>query len=517
MLPKQVYLSQKLTLEKLYKRVNNIVPESPSDKPALNPPLRPPGAPAQTAAVTAVADGGSSAKWLWVGLCVSALLIVFVIFVLPYLVASPSGEPEQIIQIPTNAQQPSTNLSVIAEANKAAEEYLKLIAELTLINADNWGDERWQQADTLASKANTLFTERRFSSAIKHYAQASETLVQLQADRENLLSDTLNQAGIALEDQKIKKAREKFERALVIDDSSQVAQEGLKSTNVRKEVLALMIKAKQAEKNAEFRTAQVVYREILALDDNYLLATQRLKNVTLKISQDRFRTLMSKALSALDKNKISTARKALSKAKKLKPNDPALRDAIKRLSLVSQQNVLDDMRAQTKVNVQQEDWQTAIDTYKKALKIESNAAFATTGLSYARQQLSKNRQFDNYISTPTRLYSPEPLVNAQRLINTAEIDASTEPKLFAKYSLLKEYVTQALVPLPLTLHSDANTDIVIYHVGKFGRFKKRQLNLKPGKYTVVGVRSGYRDVRKIVSLLPGQKAPIIEVRCEEKI
>lgn len=517
MLLKQVYLSPKQYLNKRYKRANNIVPESPSDKPTLHPPLRPPGAHVLTAAPAAVEDASSSSKWLWVGLGVSAVLIIFVIFALPYLVSIPGSEPEQLVETPTNISKPSNNVNGVDEANKAAEKYLKLVAELTLINVDSWGDTRWQQAGTLATKANTLFAERRFSAAIKRYAQASDTLTQLQADRETILSNTLNEASTALEEQNISKAREEFERALAIDETSDAAKQGLTSTNVRKEVLALMVKAKQAEKAADLRAAQAVYRNILALDDNYLLAAQRLQDVTFKISQRRFRSLMSKALSALDENKISTASKALSEAAKLKPNDPALLDAVNRLNIDSQQNVLDDMRAQTEVNVQQEDWQTAIDTYQKALRIESNAAFATTGLIYARQQLSKNRQFDNYIISQARLYSPKRLANAQRLIDATEVDVSTEPKLFAKYTLLKKYVTQALAPLPLTLRSDANTDIVIYHVGEFGRFKKRQLNLKPGKYTVVGVRSGYRDVRKIISLLPGQDAPIVEVRCEEKI
>ena len=80
-------------------------------------------------------------------------------------------------------------------------------------------------------------------------------------------------------------------------------------------------------------------------------------------------------------------------------------------------------------------------------------------------------------------------------------------RLYASDSNWKKVITDQM----------ERANLVIFHVGKFGRFKKRQLNLKPGQYTVVGVRSGYRDVRKIVSLLPGQDAPMIDVRCEEKI
>jgi hypothetical protein len=39
----------------------------------------------------------------------------------------------------------------------------------------------------------------------------------------------------------------------------------------------------------------------------------------------------------------------------------------------------------------------------------------------------------------------------------------------------------------------------------------------PGRYTVVGTRSGYRDVRKEFSLMPGAVPPVLVVRCEEPI
>lgn len=476
--------------------------------------MRPP-----STAMPAAVEQSNSRQWLWIGLGISVLLIVFVIFVLPYLVtASARNESEQIVQIASTISASQNNTASVDKANKAVEEYLKLVAELTLNNAHNWGDGRWQQATASAKKADSLFAEGRFNTAIKNYMQASSALISLQADRDSLLNSALTEAAAALESHQINKASEKYEHALAINEHSEAAQQGLKSSKVRGQVLALMEQGKRAENNADLSTAKEAYYTAFKLDQYYSLASQRLQEVRLQISQRRFRQLMSKALVALDKNKISMASNLLSQAAKIRPNDPAVHDAVKRLSLTSQQNRLDDMRTTSNASVQQEDWQAAIDTYQKALNIESNAAFAASGLIYARQRLSRNRQFDIYINQPTRLYSPEPLANAQKLIAAAVIDAASEPKLFAKQLQLKAYITQALTPLPLILWSDENTDVVIYHVGKLGRFKKHQVNLKPGEYTIVGIRSGYRDVRKLVKLLPGQtEAPIVNVRCEEKI
>jgi hypothetical protein len=43
------------------------------------------------------------------------------------------------------------------------------------------------------------------------------------------------------------------------------------------------------------------------------------------------------------------------------------------------------------------------------------------------------------------------------------------------------------------------------------------VELLPGRYTVVGTRTGFRDVRREVVLPPGTVPAAIVVRCEEPI
>jgi hypothetical protein len=58
---------------------------------------------------------------------------------------------------------------------------------------------------------------------------------------------------------------------------------------------------------------------------------------------------------------------------------------------------------------------------------------------------------------------------------------------------------------------------VIYHVGRLGRFQSRRLELRPGNYTAVGSRPGYRDVRRVFSVRPGEPPPPVQLRCEEPV
>jgi hypothetical protein len=58
---------------------------------------------------------------------------------------------------------------------------------------------------------------------------------------------------------------------------------------------------------------------------------------------------------------------------------------------------------------------------------------------------------------------------------------------------------------------------VIYHVGQLGRFSDRVLELRPGTYTAVGSRPGYRDVRRVFTLRAGQDADTVDIRCKEPV
>ena len=46
---------------------------------------------------------------------------------------------------------------------------------------------------------------------------------------------------------------------------------------------------------------------------------------------------------------------------------------------------------------------------------------------------------------------------------------------------------------------------------------RQELELRPGSYTVVGSRKGYRDVRRTLVVEAGREPPVFEIRCEEKV
>ena len=65
--------------------------------------------------------------------------------------------------------------------------------------------------------------------------------------------------------------------------------------------------------------------------------------------------------------------------------------------------------------------------------------------------------------------------------------------------------------------SDNLTQVTIPSVGRFGSFARRDIELKPGHYTVIGTREGYREVRRDITVIPGEEYVTVNVTCSEPI
>ena len=79
------------------------------------------------------------------------------------------------------------------------------------------------------------------------------------------------------------------------------------------------------------------------------------------------------------------------------------------------------------------------------------------------------------------------------------------------------HIAAAEVPVAVALTSDNQTIVTIYRVGRIGAFERKDMELLPGRYTIVGSRSGFRDVRRELMVMPGQTPPPVAIQCEEPI
>jgi len=444
------------------------------------------------------------------------VLSLLVVLLLPRLVPDPTGDTQQAAGTEVRTSPDSTAASRAA-AEQTLQKYLRLQARLQLGNASVWGMPVWDEAAALAVNGDRLFGERNFENAARAYADALHSLEQLESRKPQIFAAALEAGLSALQADNPDVAQQLFERALAVEPGHALARRSLARAQARPAVLQGMAAGAQAESKDDLEAARTEYAAALRLDSEYQPARDSLDRVTGQLIDRRFRAAMSRVLVALDKGRLDEAGKALETAAQLHPEAGVVRDARLRLSQARQQSSLSRLRRKAVNAVRDEDWQGAALLYKKALKIDANAGFARNGLVQAEARVKLHRQFDRYLDDPRRLYSAEPLANAQTLLSAVGEAPVTEARLADKIRRLAKQVAAVRVPVQVRLRSDGETDVVIYPVARLGRFTERQLELRPGTYTAVGSRPGYRDVRKIFVVSPGQAPPPVDIRCEEPV
>lgn len=226
---------------------------------------------------------------------------------------------------------------------------------------------------------------------------------------------------------------------------------------------------------------------------------------------------MSEGLSAMGRGDHGQASQAFTRALAMRPSSVEAVEALAQAQEELRLNEISDHRARAKNAEQEERWHDAAAEYAAVLTIDPTLRFALEGQRRARSRADLTDRLDFHIRHAQRLASDPVLDEARELAAEAGSIESAGPKLRRQIELLEERIRVAATPIRVTLLSDNLTDVVVYRVGRLGRFERHDLNLRPGTYTVVGSRDGYRDVRRQLVVAAETIPEPLTVRCEEEI
>jgi tetratricopeptide (TPR) repeat protein len=239
--------------------------------------------------------------------------------------------------------------------------------------------------------------------------------------------------------------------------------------------------------------------------------------VAARLKELAFRSAMNDLFRSLEQGDYTRAEQALTRAREIAPQAKELPEAATQLTQARSNAQLRRLRSQATNAAKNEQWQSAAELYKKALQLDPAATFARSGLSEAEKLIALHKRLRHYIEQPDRLQTPQVLHNAKAVLKASETVDQPGPKLHQERETLKALINAAQQPVTVHLFSDGLTHVVLYRVGRLGRFTRRELSLNPGSYTLVGSRDGYRDVRRVFKVSPESSELEITIRCEEAI
>ncbi|KUJ82612.1 hypothetical protein AWR36_012570 [Microbulbifer flavimaris] len=403
------------------------------------------------------------------------------------------------------------------EVQKVLQEILALQEELRERQVDVWAAEDFGSARGIAEEADVIYRQRKFMQALEKYRASLAALQEIRESIPERIEKHLAEGNDALDRGDAEGAHHAFDLVLTISEDHPRGVKGKARAEKLPEAWQHFSRGKQAFAEQDLDTARDALRQSLAVDGEIRPAKVLLPQVLSAIKDRDYSEAMSAGYAAIGDGDFSAALEAFQSAQKLKPNeeDPAL--GIQQAKSGLTQTRIDRLFAQARQQETSEEWHAAVKSYDKLLAMDKSLVSAITGKARAQARAELDDRLQELLNDRLSLSGSQRNQYARTVLKDARAINAESPRLQGQIESLETALTQAVIPVPVKLQSDATTQVTIYHVGRLGNFNEREIPLKPGRYTAVGTRAGYRDVRREFTVVPGEEPPVVVIRCAEKI
>jgi serine/threonine protein kinase/tetratricopeptide (TPR) repeat protein len=456
------------------------------------------------------------------GLAVAALAAFFW---LPRFSTLPAEARAPFNGAPTNTPAPGGTAAPAATADATLRfvfetdraRFDRRLAALETRGAGVWGGADFAAAKTRAAESVGAYDAGSLALAQQRLSEASRLLGAVERAARAAFAAQLAAGERALGAGQQELAAQAFDLAVRIDPQDERAALGQSRARRLTGVLPLLADAENAQAERQYSRAAQDYTQALTLDPKNAQARTGLARASAASGDDSYARAAGEGFAALGAGRVEEARAAFTRARDLRPNGSEALEGLQRVNATSGERGFAAMRARGEGLEAQERWDEALQLYTSALRQDRSLVFAQEGKARAAMQIQLGDSLQALIDRPDRLSSPQVRDEALTLLQSAEEQPSPGPSLRLQMARLSSMLPEFDKPVPLSLLSDSLTQVAIPGVGAFGTFARRDIELKPGHYTVIGTRDGYRDVRRDITVSPGQQTQTVNVSCSEPI
>ena len=473
-------------------------------------------------------DRISTNTWLMVGFAALVVLALGVFVVLPRLVGPPEvpgrSETATAPEKTGAEEKPTAEATALPAEGATPDEARRLLGQvlnraghLREIGVQDWAPEGIASVEAHVSRGEQAQVEKDVATAVGHYREALTTLEALEARSQEVLAEALEAGASALASLELPEATRQFERALVVEPESPTAQAGLERVGALREILAFMRTGTKHEEDRRLTDARDAYAQALEVDPDWAPARESLERVEAVIAAKEFDRHMARAVTLLAQEKFADAEKNVEAALALRPRSPEARDLRTRVQQRRVTGSIASGRRRARAAASKEEWTKATEEYRRLLQLDSSLGFAQEGFGRASRRAAWSNRLDAWNATPSLLFDPSQRDEARQIITSARSTPNPGPRLRRQLQQAEALLHTASTPIEVVFESDGETEVQVQRVGPIGSFERRSVALTPGVYVILGIRRGFRDVRRTVTVIPGQAVPTVVVRCTEKI
>jgi hypothetical protein len=163
-------------------------------------------------------------------------------------------------------------------------------------------------------------------------------------------------------------------------------------------------------------------------------------------------------------------------------------------------------------------WNEAGEIYEAALQQDPSLGFAQEGKERAAAHGGgPGPDLQAFLEHPERLLAPATREKAAALLRKIGDQPEIPENVRVQGMRLQALLGQLDSPVHVSVISDGDTDVTIADIGQLGAFGRRDIDLKPGYYVVIGTRARYREVRRDITVAPGEENATINITCTEPL
>lgn len=463
----------------------------------------------------------------WTGLAVLAAALIGVFVFLPRIaeqravqLAPPPVADGQGSALPSATEPPPAAAGVPDVSQQFAElrtGFDTRLAALEQRAAAVWGGAAFAGAKALGADAVAALDAGNVEIAFDRIKVATQRLERLATEAGAALQSQLEAGERAFAAGQIQVARQAFELAQQIEPGNARAGAGLARSGGLAPVLPAFAEAESALAAGHAARAAELYEQVLKADPQHAAATAGLRRARAAVSDEAYARQIGDALASLRAGRHAEARRALEQARALRPEAPEVAAGFAELASAVAGRDLAGAQARGAQLEAAERWDEALLAYEGVLAGDPGVEFARVGRERVLLRVELARGLQGLIDKPERLAAEEVRAEAASLLDRARGLANPGPLLRAQISQVEAQLPRYDRPIRVALESDGLTSIAIQRVGTLGSFARQEVELKPGRYVVIGTRAGYRDVRHEILIAPGEAPRPIQVRCVDPI
>ena len=419
---------------------------------------------------------------------------------------APSPAPFRDLQLERAREQATEELSGFVELQIELEDSMQV---------GDWGADDYAAIKDQASAGDELFQARDFEAALQAYAAATTALETLRQRGEQRYSDGLSAGLAALRAFDQPQAEFELGKALSVKPEDSAALDALRRAQALPEIQRGLREGRQLRRRGDLEGAAAAYAAVRAIDPDTPGLDDAVAAIAVDQEERTFQQALSSGFAALEAGRYQTARTQFNAALRMRPGDAVASGGLQQIAQETEVKGLRALERRAADAAAEERWADALSAYEEALQQDANLQFAVDGRREANERLRISRALATIVSQAEQLSDDKRMRQAEALVQRASALPSSGPQWAAALSAARATLAAHRSPVPVVLNSDNTTEITVYRVGRLGAFTSRELQLRPGRYTIVGSRDGCQDVRKEVLVTPDM-API-DIRCESRL